>query len=94
MTSPTRARITSMAIRLVLLAVALTAPSWARAQSCTAEIGQRESQQLVERCLEVSPATRPPCNVSNACSLIESEIVRGCRIVAEDAPRWCADYGQ
>ncbi|GEO98234.1 hypothetical protein [Methylobacterium haplocladii] len=83
-----------MKIAVVATAVAVLAasPFAARAESCQAEIGRREAARLVERCLEVSPATRPPCNAANACSLIESEIVRGCRITAEDAPRWCQEY--
>ncbi|GJE55435.1 MULTISPECIES: hypothetical protein [Methylobacterium] len=82
--------------RRLRLAVLLTAfagvATPAMAESCSAEIGRKEAARLVERCLEVSPATRPPCNATNACSLIESEVVRGCRIVAEDAPGWCAEY--
>ncbi|MET0258968.1 MAG: hypothetical protein ABW179_10350 [Methylobacterium sp.] len=76
----------------VLLSLLVAVATPAKAESCHAEVGRTAAARLVERCLEVSPATRPPCNAANACALIESEIVRGCRIVAEDAPGWCADY--
>ncbi len=83
------------AVRLALLLTASAAVATpAMAESCNAEVGRTAAARLVQRCLEVSPATRPPCNAANACSLIESEIVRGCRIVAEDAPAWCGDYAE
>ncbi|GJD43538.1 hypothetical protein AFCDBAGC_1390 [Methylobacterium cerastii] len=65
----------------------------ARAESCRASVGERDSARLVERCLAVSPATHPPCNASNACALIESEIVRSCRLFDDGtAPAFCRDY--
>lgn len=83
-------------MKRAVLAASIAALAWgsgpARAGSCSAEVGRSQAARLVDRCLEVSPATRPPCNASNACALIESEIARGCRIVAEDAPGWCAEY--
>jgi hypothetical protein len=47
-------------------------------QGCAAAIGQTAAQRLVERCIAVSPATRPPCNVANPCALIQGEIDRAC----------------
>jgi hypothetical protein len=70
----------------------LLAATPAVAGSCPAEIGRKAAACLVERCLEVSPATRSPCNAANACVLVESKIVHGCQIVAEDAPGWCVEY--
>ena len=75
---------------LVALAM-LALPARAGAQSCMAELGARRAQALVERCVEISPATRPPCNASNACSLIRSEIRRGCALAGSDKPAWCND---
>ena len=45
---------------------------------CTAEIGEAAAARLVERCIAVSPATRPPCNTANPCALIQGEIDRSC----------------
>lgn len=46
--------------------------------SCLDDIGAPAAQRLVERCIFVSPATRPPCNVANPCALIQDEIDRSC----------------
>ena len=61
----------------------------ALAQSCRDEVGEDEAQTYVDYCLEVSPATRPPCNADNSCSLIWDEIYRGCDMLGEDAPAFC-----
>lgn len=61
-------------------------------QPCRETAGAEKSRALVEQCLEVSPATHPPCNVANACSLIVDEITRGCAMFEKDAPSFCADY--
>lgn len=74
------------------LAVGLFAASDASAQSCLDEVGSREAQTYVDHCLEVSPATHPPCNAENACQMIWSEIWRGCDMLGEDRPAFCADY--
>ena len=70
--------------------------SAARAQSCEAEVGAELAATYVEQCLEVSPATRPPCNAENSCELIWNEIARGCAGLAEDmpdeVPDFCAEY--
>lgn len=61
-------------------------------QSCSQEIGATKAKRLVAQCLEVSPATRPPCNAANACTLITDEIRRGCALLGKDGPKYCADY--
>ena len=48
--------------------------------SCLNDIGAEAAQRLVERCIAVSPATRPPCNVANPCELIQGEIDRSCEM--------------
>ena len=53
-------------------------------------MGAARAKQLVAQCLRVSPATRPPCNAANACSLITDEIRRGCDMLGKDAPKFCA----
>ena len=59
--------------------------------SCREERGLEQAQALVKRCIAVSPATRPPCNVANPCALIEAEIKRGCDFFGPDEkPAQCA----
>jgi hypothetical protein len=60
--------------------------------SCTSEVGAARAAQYVEHCRDVSPATHPPCNASNACSLVIAEIRRGCAFLKEDAPAYCRAY--
>jgi hypothetical protein len=76
---------------LLTLTVLLLAGVSAQA-SCTSEVGVVRANQYVAHCRDVSPATRPPCNASNACSLIVAEIQRGCRFLKEDAPAYCRAY--
>ncbi len=57
--------------------------------SCRATLGPAASTELVNRCLNVSPATHPPCNASNPCSLILAEIARGCAMLSADKPEYC-----
>ena len=64
----------------------------APASSCAREVGITQASEMVDQCRQVSPATRPPCNVSNSCSLIESEIVRGCEMLDSDRPDFCDNY--
>jgi hypothetical protein len=47
---------------------------------------------MVSQCLEVSPATHPPCNAANACAQIQGEIRRGCTLLGKDAPAFCTTY--
>lgn len=59
--------------------------------SCLDDIGPEASARLVERCIAVSPATRPPCNAANPCALIQGEIDRACEMYApgETRPAEC-----
>ena len=61
------------------------------AASCLDEIGPTASARLVERCIAVSPATRPPCNAANPCEMIQGEIDRACEMFApgENRPAEC-----
>ncbi len=59
---------------------------------CRETAGAAKAKTLVKQCLEVSPATHPPCNAANACSLIVDEITRGCAMIEKDAPAFCAQY--
>jgi uncharacterized protein len=61
-------------------------------QSCTASVGAQQAAIYVRQCTEVSPATHPPCNASNVCALIISEIRRGCAMIGSGAPAFCAAY--
>lgn len=82
-----------IARRLALLAAAaLCFATAAKAESCLEEAGKDESRTYVDQCLEVSPATRPPCNAENSCEMIIDEIVRGCEFLKADAPEFCSDY--
>lgn len=60
--------------------------------SCLAEVGSQASARLVERCIAVSPATRPPCNAVNPCEMIQGEIDRACNQYGsgETRPAECA----
>ena len=60
--------------------------------SCTAEIGAARAKRLVERCIQVSPATHPPCNSANPCEMIQEEISRSCAMYGPDEakPKECA----
>lgn len=59
--------------------------------SCLEEVGPAASARLVERCIMVSPATRPPCNAANPCAMIQDEIDRSCEMYApgETRPAEC-----
>lgn len=59
--------------------------------SCLEEIGPAASAALVERCIMVSPATRPPCNAANPCEMIQGEIDRSCAMYGpgETRPEQC-----
>jgi hypothetical protein len=61
--------------------------------SCEQSIGVEQAHKLVEECLQVSPATRPPCNAQNPCELIISEIKRSCGMLqGTAAPDFCNQY--
>ena len=52
--------------------------------ACREQIGEAAAARLVERCIHVSPATRPPCNAANPCDLIQGEIDRSCKLWERD----------
>lgn len=60
--------------------------------SCLNDVGQIAAQRLVDRCIAVSPATHPPCNVANPCEMIEGEIERSCEMytAGDTKPAECA----
>jgi hypothetical protein len=59
--------------------------------TCRDTIGEAASARLVERCIALSAATRPPCNAINPCALIQDEIDRSCRqFPANQTPAECA----
>ena len=60
--------------------------------SCLNDIGAEAAQRLVDRCIAVSPATHPPCNVANPCEMIQGEIDRSCEMYGpgEEKPSQCA----
>jgi hypothetical protein len=60
--------------------------------TCLNAVGIERSRQLVNECLQVSPATHPPCNAQNACSMIVDEIKRGCALIGQGAPGFCGEY--
>lgn len=84
-------------MRIVTLCLGLAlCPSLALAQTCNDEVGTELATVYVEQCIDISPATHPPCNAENSCEMIQNEIARGCAMLAEDAPEetpdYCAEY--
>lgn len=74
-------------------AVAAAANKDAADASCSKTLGKAKAAELVNRCIQVSPATHPPCNATNACTLIVDEIKRSCALFhGSDAPAFCAEY--
>lgn len=59
--------------------------------ACSAEIGLAAAQKRAALCVQVSPATHPPCNVANSCAMIEDEIARSCALIGggSDRPAGC-----
>ena len=60
--------------------------------TCSKSAGAKKAEEYVQQCLEVSPATHPPCNASNSCELIIDEIKRGCAMLDTNVPAFCAAY--
>ena len=60
-------------------------------QPCRDQIGEAASAALVQRCIQVSPATHPPCNAANPCEMIQGEIDRSCALWERDGnpPQEC-----
>ena len=53
--------------------------------SCETQLGAGPAQTLADQCRNVSPATRPPCNIANSWAMIRDEIARGCQFLGKDA---------
>nr|WP_315380569.1 hypothetical protein [uncultured Sphingomonas sp.] len=53
-------------------------------RSCADEIGKAAAAQRVKLCINVSPATHPPCNAANSCAMTEDEIARSCALLDGD----------
>ena len=70
----------------------------ARMRPCTETAGPERSALMVRQCIQVSPATHPPCNADNICGLIRDEIIRGCTLIragqagTTPEPEFCEDY--
>lgn len=63
------------------------------AAACSKTLGKVKAAVLADRCIQVSPATHPPCNASNACELIIDEIKRSCALFTDgEAPSFCKEY--
>ena len=60
--------------------------------SCLAELGREKAEALSQQCYEMSPATRPPCNIQNSCERIRKELKRGCEFGdTSDNPAYCSE---
>jgi len=78
--------------KLVFILVSLAGLAFAgnaAAESCDAKIGKAKAAELVKQCINVSPATHPPCSGTNSCDMITDEIKRGCGFLGDDAPAYC-----
>lgn len=58
--------------------------AYGKDNSCRTLIGEKRAHMLVRQCINVSPATHPPCNASNSCEMIIEEIDRGCGMLGKD----------
>lgn len=85
-------------LRAAILASSIPALTMAAAQpperSCRAEIGTKAAAALVRRCRYVSPATHPPCNALNPCSMIRAEIERSCAMFGDRRSRACREHSR
>lgn len=70
-----------------------TNPVSSGSASCLQDTGEERATRLVDQCLEISPATHPPCSSANPCALIVDEIRRSCALLgARRAPAFCREY--
>jgi hypothetical protein len=77
----------------LLLAAAVAAATPSEPPSCKSTAGEKMAAEYVKQCLEVTPATHPPCNAANSCELIQREIKRGCDLLPEDDRKpYCKAY--
>ncbi len=59
---------------------------------CINAVSAERAKKLVDECIQVSPATHPPCNSQNSCELIIDEIKRSCALLGPSKPSFCANY--
>lgn len=59
--------------------------------ACSASVGMKKAMEYVQACSDISPATRPPCNIANSCKAIVDEIKRGCAMGGAGL-RMCLGY--
>lgn len=69
-------------------------PARPETQSCLQSRGAAQARTLVRQCIQVSPASRPPCNDANPCDLIIDEIGRGCAMLTTAVPQFCRLYAR
>lgn len=82
---------------IALLIFSFASLAHAEEQSCRKEVGKKRAAVYVRQCIDISPATHPPCNDQNSCELIQDEIKRGCEMAKNEGvevPDYCADYLQ
>jgi hypothetical protein len=74
-----------------LLAALACSTAAASEPTCAQQIGAERATLLAQQCRQVSPATRPPCNAANTCSLVIDEWLRGCEFLgnASRRPAFC-----
>lgn len=58
---------------------------------CAKTVGKQVADELVRRCLQVSPGTHAPCNQKNSCRAMEEEIQRGCELLGANALAFCGE---
>ena len=85
------------AVLALAAALALQSPApVAKARTCAEEAGPARAERMARACRQLSPATRPPCNVANRCALVLDEILRSCAMWRPGEfppkPMLCADY--
>ena len=62
------------------------------AGSCLKELGREAAETLSVQCYNMSPATRPACNIQNSCERIRAELKRGCEFGdTSDNPEYCSE---
>ena len=82
----------STAFGITRLPVQAAAADPGEGPTCTVAVGAERAKRLVEQCLQVFPATHPPCNAQNSCQLVISEIKRSCALLGQTAPTFCSEY--
>lgn len=60
--------------------------------ACSQAIGPQKAKEIVDRCLDMSGSSHPPCNVENSCNMMIEEIRQGCAASGAEAPKYCTNY--